>query len=81
MARRSSNGDPQTLEQFMRAKQRKACKVCALAPEIQAQLGKPASDRGFSRADQVEWLNGAVNAEITRRELDDHINRRHAEAT
>ena len=79
---KKNEATPQTLEEFMREKQRRDCKVCALPQDITAQLGKPASDRGFSRDDQVEWLAVvAPNAKVSRTDLDTHMNRRHAGTT
>lgn len=79
MATRSSNDTPQTLDAFMRAKARHDCKICALPAEVRAQIGKSATDRGYSRDDQVEWLNAAVGAGVSRQDLDRHISRRHEE--
>lgn len=70
-----------TLADFMRDKKRATCPVCKLPEDIRSQLGKEATKRGFTRADQVEWLNMVVGAEITLRELSSHFSSRHEEGS
>jgi hypothetical protein len=67
-----------SLKNYMRAKVRANCLICQLSPEIRAQLGRAATDRGFSRTDQAEWLRTAVGAsEVTLEILAQHLGRGH----
>lgn len=78
MSTKSPKVAPQPLDVFMADKQRAACAVCKLPPEIQAQLGPPATKRGFTRPDQLEWLHKAVGATtITAEALTRHLNGNH----
>lgn len=71
---------PVSLAEFMRQKAKGACLICRLPADIQAQLGKPASDKGYSRVDQVEWLRAVCGArEVTIEILTKHLNGRHYE--
>ena len=69
-----------TLVKFMQAKARAGCAVCQLPAAVRAQLGTEATKRGFTRADQVEWLRGACGVQtITVDGLDRHFRGRHDE--
>lgn len=70
---------PLSLPAYMRAKTRAACPVCKLPDAIRAQLGRPAGRRGFSRADQIEWLREACGVQISVEELTAHLSGRHEE--
>lgn len=67
-----------TLTAFMRDKARAGCVICKLAPEIQAQLGRSATKKGYTREDQVEWLTKLPGgATVTLEVLASHLNGKH----
>lgn len=67
-----------TLEEFMRTRAKRDCPVCALSRDVRAQIGKAASERGYTRGDQLTWLHEAVGAShITLEQLGRHITRQH----
>jgi hypothetical protein len=84
MASRPEQQPNMNLESFM-AKKRKErnkreCKVCQLPDGVRSQLGKPASEKGFSRPDQLQWLREACGqTQITMQMLAKHLNGRHEE--
>lgn len=65
------------LADFMKAKRRAACKVCALPSEVLDQLIAARSAK-IRRADMLEWLRTEVGAEITDAEMTAHYSARHA---
>ena len=67
---------PRSLIRFARDKRREGCPVCALSPDIRAQLVE-ASSRKIPRAVQLEWLRTDVGARITDADLSQHANGRH----
>lgn len=69
---------PQSLAVFMQEKARAGCLICKLPSEIQAQLGRPATKKGFTREDQVEWLRTIpAAAGVTLEILIAHLNAKH----
>lgn len=67
-----------SLATFMKDRARAGCAVCCLPVEVRRQLGRPASKRGFTREDQVEWLRtvcgeSAITVEI----LATHLTSKH----
>lgn len=68
----------QPLAAFMHAKVQAACPVCQLPEAIRVQLGPAAARKGFTRADQVEWLRVVCGvAGVTVDVLNRHFNGRH----
>lgn len=65
-----------SLTEFMQAKRRDGCPVCALPPSVREQL-KDASKRKITRADQIEWLAAECGVKLTRALFDSHANGRH----
>lgn len=66
------------LSKFMRSRARAGCAVCDLPAEIRSQLGRPATKRGYTREDQVEWLREAVGAKkVTLEVLATHLSSKH----
>jgi hypothetical protein len=67
-----------SLATFMRDKARAKCAVCQLPKEIRAQLGPAASDKGYTRRDQLEWLRGAYSlTSLTADILNKHLSAQH----
>lgn len=82
MSKASERPAPKTkapsLTEFMREKARKGCIICALPLEVRMQLGKPATERGFTRPDQAEWLRQACGVTgVTLDILNKHLSSRH----
>lgn len=69
---------PATLEAFIRAQKQRDCPVCALPLEVRRQLGHPATERGFSRMDQLRWLREGCGAvKVTAEILNKHLSAKH----
>lgn len=78
MAGKKDEKSVKSLAQYMLDKQRAACPVCKLPAAVRDQLGTPASDKGFTRRDQVEWLRDACGVVgITEQVLAKHFSARH----
>ena len=67
----------QSLSEFMRAKAKQKCAVCKLPVSIRAQLGRPASEQGFTRPEQVEWLLACGYKDVDLDILNKHLSARH----
>lgn len=69
---------PQSLTEFVRAKAKKDCPVCALPVEVRAQIGRPATDKGITRREQAEWLRTVCGAtRVTEEVLNAHLTAKH----
>lgn len=76
--RKKTPVDAKSLATFMRDKTRAKCPVCQLPKEIRAQLGAAASDKGFTRRDQLEWLRGTSSlTSLTADILNKHLSAQH----
>lgn len=65
-----------SLSDFVKAKKRADCPVCALPDDIREQLVE-AGRKKIGRRDQVEWLNQEVGVDVTYDDLTSHCNARH----
>lgn len=68
-----------TLLEYAQKEGRTTCRVCQLSIEIRRQIGRPASEQGISRGQQVRWLQLVSGVEIMMNELIAHVNERHDE--
>lgn len=68
-----------SLAEFMQAKRRAGCVVCALPNAVRDQL-KDASKHKIKRAEQIEWLESEFGMKLTRAAFDAHTNGRHENA-
>lgn len=66
------------LAEYVKAKKRENCKVCALGAPTLLQL-KEARSKKIGRPVMVEWLKDEFNLTITHSDLDSHYNGRHDE--
>lgn len=69
--------EPKSLVDFVKAKKRADCPVCALPEEIRAQL-HAASEKKIYRADQLAWLKEECGHPISGEDLNRHYSGRHA---
>jgi hypothetical protein len=65
-----------SLAEFMLAKRRAGCVVCALPVPVREQLAN-ASKHKIKRAEQIEWLEAEFGLKLTRAQFDAHSNGRH----
>ena len=67
---------PPSLVEFVRAKRRVGCKVCALPEALRGQLAESARTKKIPLADQIEWLAAAHHIVITRDDFLRHYSQR-----
>jgi hypothetical protein len=67
-----------SLTDYVKAKRREGCPVCALGTTIIAQM-KEASNKKIGRPVVVEWLSDEFGVTVTRADMDSHYNGRHDE--
>ncbi len=80
LVRRRRVGKPTaSLTDFIRAEKQKGCPVCALPPDIQAQL-RQAPEKKIKIVDRVRWLKEVVRADVTTGDLTRHNAARHDDA-
>lgn len=67
-----------SLNDFVKAKRREGCKVCALGAPLIEQM-REARRKKIARTDVVEWLKDDYGIDLTNADLDSHNNGRHDE--
>lgn len=69
--------EARSLVEFVKAKKRADCPVCALPDAIREQI-VGASDKKIKRPEIVAWLNEECGYSIQAGDLEKHVNARHA---
>lgn len=67
----SKTKTPRSLVQFVRDERRKDCKICALPPEVRAQVSQ-ANERKINVAVRVKWLLEDYGISVTRSDFEVH---------
>ena len=71
---------PLSLADFVAAKKRADCPVCALPEDIRLQLREAGSKKKIRRPEMIEWLREAHKVPISDAELTAHYSGRHEAA-
>lgn len=76
MTAKATHKQPRSLVEFVRAKKRAGCKVCALPEAIRVEL-TGARTKKIPRAEQIEWLATDHHITVTSAEFDAHYSGKH----